>query len=199
MKRTIKKVKMMKKFYVTLAMAIFAISLSAQNMPVRDKGFMGANPAKLQPQLTAEQQESIKNLRLELRKEMIQIDNQLAEKRAQLKTLEQVEKPDMKAINSKIDEITALQNKKMKASAANKAKVRSLLTDEQRVAFDSRAGKMHNRNFRVNMHKGASPAVMHFRMQNGEGLKRGEMMQNGQREIRIMQMRKERNTEQKEN
>ena len=130
---------------------------------------------------------------------MIQLENQLAEKRAQLKTLEQVDKPDMKAINSKIDEISALQNKRMKASAANRAKVRSLLTDEQRVMFDSRAGKMQKRNFRGNMHKGASPAVMQFRMQNGEGFRKIEMMPGGEKEVRIMQMRKERSTEQKEN
>ncbi len=190
---------MMKKVYITLFLLAFAFSANAQNMQVRERGFMGANPAKLEPQLKPEQQEAIKALRLELRKEMIQLENQLAEKRAQLKTLEQVDKPDMKAINSKIDEISALQNKRMKASAANRAKVRSLLTDEQRVMFDSRAGKMQKRNFRGNMHKGASPAVMQFRMQNGEGFRRIEMMPGGEKEVRIMQMRKERSTEQKEN
>ncbi|PKO95436.1 MAG: hypothetical protein CVU12_10030 [Bacteroidetes bacterium HGW-Bacteroidetes-7] len=190
---------MMKRFYITLVFALFAISLAAQNRPVGERGFMGANPAKLEPKFTTEQQEAIKNLRLELRKEMLQVENQLAEKRAQLKTLEQVEKPDMRAINSKIDEITSLQNKKMKASAANKAKVRSLMTDEQRLMFDTRSGKMHNRNFRGKMQQGAAQGMMHFRMQDGQGFRKMDTMPAGQREVRIMQIQKARNSEQKEN
>lgn len=128
----------MKKVYITLIMAVIAVSAVAQNRPVQERGFMGANPANLAPQFTAEQQESIYKLKLELKAELLQIDNQFAEKKAQLKSLQQVEKPNMRAINSKIDEISDLQNKKMKLVAQNQVKVRELLTAEQRLQYDLR-------------------------------------------------------------
>ena len=53
----------MKKVYITLFLLAFAFSANAQNMQVRERGFMGANPAKLEPQLKPEQQEAIKALR----------------------------------------------------------------------------------------------------------------------------------------
>ncbi|MDP3452200.1 MAG: hypothetical protein Q8R90_04530 [Bacteroidales bacterium] len=131
----------MKKVYITLIISLIAFSLTAQNRQVQERGFMGANPAKLGPNFTTEQAEAIKATRFEFQKEMVLVNNQIAEKRAQLKTLQQVDKPDMRSINSKIDEITTLQNKRMKAAAANQAKIRSLLTDEQRVMFDKRMGQ----------------------------------------------------------
>lgn len=162
----------MKKVYITLIISFLAFSLTAQNRQVQDRGFMGANPAKLGPNFTTEQSDAIKALRFELEKEMIQVNNQIAEKRAQLKTLEQVDKPDTRAINSKIDEITSLMNKRMKATSANKAKIRSLLTDEQKVMFDKRGahgkrGVIGNRDFhqRAGMQRGirpgAAPMMLH--------------------------------------
>ncbi len=176
----------MKKFYITLFMAFTALSLMAQNNPAAPKGFMGANPANLAPKFTEEQKTAMKSLRFEIEKEMLQIHNQLGEKKAQLKTLQQVDKPDMKSINSKIDEITALQNKAMKLKAANHAKVRALLTDEQRLEFDKR---MHLRNgqrqgLRVQRAPGAQAMVMQLR--NGQGF-RGMQIQPGKEgEVKIM-------------
>jgi len=155
----------MKKVYITLFMAVMAISAVAQNRPVQDKGFMGANSAKLAPklmaqhQLTAQQQESIAKLKFELKTELLQINNQLTEKKVQLKSLQQVEKPSSKAINSKIDEITDLQNKKMKVIAQNQIKVRENLTAEQRLLYDlrmtkgKRGGNRGAMNQRGNMHQ----------------------------------------------
>ena len=186
----------MKKFYITLFMAFTALSLMAQNNPVAPKGFMGANPANLAPKFTEEQKTAMKSLRFEIEKEMLQIHNQLGEKKAQLRTLQQVDKPDMKSINSKIDEITALQNKAMKLKAANHAKVRALLTDEQRLEFDKRMGqkrggeqRMHLRNgqrqgLRVQRAPGAQAMVM--QMRNGQGM-RGMQIQPGKEgEVKIM-------------
>jgi len=141
----------MKKVYITLIMAIIAVSAVAQNRPLQERGFMGANPAQLVPQLTVEQQESINILQLELRKELLQINNQLAEKRIQLISLQQVEKPSTKSINSKIDEITTIYNKKMKMIAQNRIKVRELLTEEQRVQFDLRMGSGRRGSNRGNL------------------------------------------------
>ncbi|MFA6334230.1 MAG: periplasmic heavy metal sensor [Bacteroidales bacterium] len=139
----------MKKIFSTLVLLTIVLTLSAQEqkqeqkreMEIKMEGFMKANPAELAPKFTAEQQKQMTEFRLNLQKEMLQIDNQLNVKRAELKTLQQVEKPNMKSIYSKIDEISDLQNKKMKAMANHKNDVRSILTEEQRVKFDMNEGK----------------------------------------------------------
>ncbi len=174
-------------------MAFTALSLMAQNNPAAPKGFMGANPANLAPKFTEEQKTAMKSLRFEIEKEMLQIHNQLGEKKAQLKTLQQVDKPDMKSINSKIDEITALQNKAMKLKAANHAKVRALLTDEQRLEFDKRMGQKREGNNRMHMQRGNRPGfaapgaqAMVMQMRNGQGF-RGMQIQPGKEgEVKIM-------------
>ncbi len=146
----------MKKVSTLLVMILFVFTMSAQdqNMIVKrqGQGYMRANPhmvaPKIIPDLTPEQQKEIESIKIKFQKESLQISNEIREKRAQLRTLEQVDKPNLKAINAKIDEMTNLQNKKLKLIAEHKSKVRSLLTDEQRVQFDLR-GEMHkNRKFR---------------------------------------------------
>lgn len=135
----------MKKVYITLIMLVIAVAGVAQQRQIQGRGYMGANPKALEPVLTAEQSEAIVSLRNELKKDLLQINNQLAEKRAQLKTLQQTEKPNLKAIDSKIDEITDLQNKKMKLVARTEAKIRENLTEEQRLQYDLRKGKRGQR------------------------------------------------------
>lgn len=147
-------------------MLAFVLTLSAQEQKkeivIKREGMMKANPAHLAPQFTPEQQKQMAEFRLSLQKEMIQIDNQLNEKKAQLKTLEQVEKPDMKRVYAKIDEITGLQNQKMKVMATHKNNVRSILTEEQRVKFDLMQGKgmMHKRGDMTMMRRGGN-MMMH--------------------------------------
>ncbi len=173
----------MKKVYFTLIMVISVLSLTAQNHQGQNRGFMGANPANLEPKFTQEQMASIKALRFELEKEMVQVQNMLGEKKAQLKTLQQVDKPDMKAINSKIDEITSLQNKMMKAKAANTAKIRSLLTDEQRLIFDKKGGHAKRG---VMGKRGVQERMV---MQRGAGPGAGPMMHQGKEaEVKIMRI-----------
>lgn len=88
--------------------------------------------------LTPEQEQKINDLRVKHLKEVTPLRNELAEKRAHLRTLESADKPDMNAINKTIDEINSLRTKMMKAGAAHRAEVSQLLTDEQRVLFNSR-------------------------------------------------------------
>ncbi|MEW5844890.1 MAG: Spy/CpxP family protein refolding chaperone [Bacteroidota bacterium] len=91
--------------------------------------------------LTPEQEQKINDLRVKHLKETTPLRNELREKQAHLRTLESADKPDMTAINKTIDEISTLKAKLMKARAAHRAEVSQLLTDEQRVIFNSR-GKM---------------------------------------------------------
>jgi hypothetical protein len=75
---------------------------------------------------------------------------------AELNSLQIAEKPSKKTIENKIDEIGRLRTKLMKMQAGHQIKVRSLLTDEQRVIFDQR--KMHRGKRggnRILSHRGA--------------------------------------------
>lgn len=105
--------------------------------------------------LTPEQEQKINDIRVKHLKETTPLRNELREKQAHLRTLESADKPDMAAINKTIDEITSIKAKLMKAGAAHRAEVSQLLTDEQRVIFNTR-GKMGKgmRGQGRNMHGG---------------------------------------------
>jgi len=94
------------------------------------------------PDLTEDQQTKIKALRVDHMKEMTALRNQTNELRAKKQTLMATDNADMKEINAIIDQMTNLQNKRMKLSAKHHQEVRNELNDEQKVYFDSR--KMHN-------------------------------------------------------
>lgn len=101
--------------------------------------------------LTEQQQEQIKQIRLKHQKEINDLSNELAEKMAAYRTLMQQDKADMKNIESNIDQRTALMAGMMKKRAAMHQEIRSVLTEEQRLLWDSgrkidrpgRSGRMH--------------------------------------------------------
>ena len=119
------------------------------------------------PGITDKQKEQIKNLRIGHQKTMMNLRNQLAEKQAHKRTLQSAETADMDAINATIDEITALQNKKMKLNAAHRQSIRNLLNEEQRVMFDMHAGRKGGKHGgkkgfgRKGGRKGGSGGCMH--------------------------------------
>jgi len=94
------------------------------------------------PDLNKKQVEKIKNLRIEMMKQITPLQAELQELKAHLQTLSIAEEADMKAINKTIDKISALQGKIMKIHAKFRQDVRSVLNDKQRVVFDSKAGQM---------------------------------------------------------
>ena len=100
------------------------------------------------PNLTEEQKTKIKDIHLALSKEVQPLRNQLGELKARQKTLSTLDNPDMKAINANIDEITKVMNQLMKSRAAFRQKVRALLTDEQKVWFDSHPMHKNHRGMR---------------------------------------------------
>jgi Spy/CpxP family protein refolding chaperone len=131
--------------------AITSFTVYAQ--PQRMQPYSGKSPQEVRQVLLPEdlthqagsiddkQREEIKKIRMEQLKERTKTRNILREKRAKLELLQTADKPDMKDINKLIDEIAAIQAQQMKANAANRQKIRSLLTDEQRAVFDARGGK----------------------------------------------------------
>jgi len=96
------------------------------------------------PDLTQEQMKKIEDLQIAHLKEVNQAKNQIAEKRAHLRTLQSADKVDNTSINKTIDDITTLQNDMMKKNEAHRQAVRNLLTEKQKVIFDAKhCGKMH--------------------------------------------------------
>jgi Spy/CpxP family protein refolding chaperone len=84
---------------------------------------------------------------------------------ARKRTLNTTDKADLKEINSVIDQMTGVHNKMMKASAKHRQEVRNLLTDEQKVYFDSMSGRGRGYN------RGAGHAGAGYR--NACGMKQG--------------------------
>ena len=96
--------------------------------------------------LTEEQQSQAKTIKLNMQKSALPVQNQLGENRAKMRTLTTAESPDMKAINKLIDEDAKLEAKLNKLRAANHQEFRKILTDEQRIKFDSQSmQRAHNR------------------------------------------------------
>ncbi len=92
------------------------------------------------PNLTEDQQKKIKVLKTAHLKEMMKFKNLLAENNAHLNTLRTADKADMSAINKTIDKMSANKAEMMKKREAHLQSVRQVLTDEQRILFDSRKG-----------------------------------------------------------
>jgi Spy/CpxP family protein refolding chaperone len=137
--------------------AIAAVtSLSVYAQPQRMQPYSGKSPQEVRQVIRPEslsvpvesfddkQREEIKKIRMEQLKERTKLRNLLREKRAKLEVLQTADKPDMKEINKLIDEIAAIQAQEMKIQAASRQKIRSLLTEEQRVVFDAQGDKREN-------------------------------------------------------
>lgn len=96
--------------------------------------------------LTESQQNEMQTLRLKLQKEILPLRNSLGENKARMRTLTTADNADLKAINKLIDQNSDLQAQIAKLKAANHQEVRKILTDEQRIKFDSRAMARGNRD-----------------------------------------------------
>lgn len=116
------------------------------------------------PDITPEQETKINALRSAHLKDKLTYQNQLDEKFARLRTLQSSDNVDMKSINKTIDEISAIQSDILKGRAQHIQDVRNLLTDDQKVYFDS---------FR----RGGGPGMGHGRGHGyggGQGFERGQ-------------------------
>lgn len=139
----------MKRIVILLVTAMMAMPVFAQN-----QNRQNTNPSKKSDtkasevceakskdncklNLTDEQKGKIEVLRQAHQKEMKNFRLEMDVLDAELRKLEGAENPSEKDINAKIDQITVLKGKEMKASAKNRIAIRSLLTDEQKQAFDS--------------------------------------------------------------
>jgi Spy/CpxP family protein refolding chaperone len=126
------------------AMMIVSVPVMAQQgkgqMMVQKEIRIERNDCNI-PDLTEEQKTKIEALRVAHLKEMQTLRNQMGELKAKARTLATADKYDEKAVNANIDEMTKLQNLMMKKKSAHRNSVRNLLTDRQKLVFDSRGRK----------------------------------------------------------
>jgi Spy/CpxP family protein refolding chaperone len=150
----------MKKIFLFTATLLLSVCLFAQSnegqgelkkKEVKHKCAADSGHAKHQKQgmrkdfgiqgLTEEQRTAIKELQLAMAEETRATANLLREKKAHLATLKGENQPNQAAINTTIDEITALQGQIMKTRADFHTKISGLLTEEQRAKFQQQAEK----------------------------------------------------------
>lgn len=138
----------MKTTHLFATIALLFILNSAENISAqttmqhccKDPNFCKRTECPI-PNLTEEQQSKLKEFRIAHLKEMQTYQNQLGELKAKEHTLATADKPDIKAINANIDEITKVQNQMMKSKASHRQQVRALLTEEQKLWFDTHKSK----------------------------------------------------------
>lgn len=92
---------------------------------------------------TDEQKETIKKLRLETAKEVKPLKNELRELMAHQQTLTTEDNADLNAINKNIDKISEIKAEMAKVMAKQHQEIRSQLSEEQLIKFDSRKNRMH--------------------------------------------------------
>ncbi len=95
--------------------------------------------------LSAEQQEQLKAIRLETQKQTTPLKAELKVLRAELDKASIGNKVNSSEVNNLIDKISKLQGDLMKIRYAKKQKVRSILTDEQKVMFDANGFGEHKK------------------------------------------------------
>jgi len=91
----------------------------------------------MMPDLSEQQQEQIKALRVKHMEAMKPLRNELGEKKARLRTLTTADKVNMTEVNKVIDDIGKMQTQLMKLKEQHRQEIRKLLNDEQRVMFDA--------------------------------------------------------------
>ena len=86
--------------------------------------------------LEEDQKLKIDKMHLALKKKMVVLKAEKKVKEAELGLLVTSAKPDMNAINKKIDEIVEIKRALMKMKYAHMVEMRSVLTPDQRISFD---------------------------------------------------------------
>ena len=132
-----------------IAVAIFmGTSIQAQNPNGRGMGPKGQGDdahMKQMLDLTEQQQEQIKALKLDHYKAMKPFKAEMSELKARKKNLMSQDVVDVKAVNKVIDQQTDLMSKMQKNQVTHTLAFREILTDEQQMQLDQKrrqAGKM---------------------------------------------------------
>jgi Spy/CpxP family protein refolding chaperone len=128
------------KVMMGLAFVLIAASLQAQPGSGYHRGAGGKGyplHTLAIPDLTDEQEQKISALRTSHQKEVLNLRLDLDIKAATLQKIKSAENPDMSLINKTIDEMGVIHTEIQKKKTAHEFAIRKLLTEEQRVVWDS--------------------------------------------------------------
>ncbi len=135
----------MKRNLLISALMMVMLLISSQSFGQRARNMRQDRPANPQSgaclnldDLTEAQESEISDLRTTQLEQRLQYRNQMDELRARKRTLQTQPDADLSAINQVIDQMADLRSEMMKQAAAHRQQIRELLTEEQRVIFDSR-------------------------------------------------------------
>lgn len=91
------------------------------------------------PDLIPDQTTKIDDLKLQHIKDVTPLKDQLKEKQARINTLLDADKSDMVSINAAIDEFSGITNQLIKKKAEFRLSIRNILTDKQKIIYDSKS------------------------------------------------------------
>lgn len=164
-------------FYVMASLLIMAVSTEVLGQRGRT-GQAGPYQARQQPvgiaqqggclgldDLTPEQEARIRELQLKRMEQSLQHRNAMDELRVRRRSLMTTGDTDMAEVNRVIDQMAEKRAQWMKDNAAHRQQIRGLLTDEQRIIYDSRTS--------------GRPAMRYMDRREGRG--RGPSMRPGRR------------------
>ncbi len=128
---------------------VLGLSLSVMAQPSR-RGHMASRSMNVQSglqllDLTQEQKDQIKEIHLAHMKDVQPIRDEVKINRAKVDALLKKENPDMKQIVSIVETTGKLLTQIQVKNIDQKIKVRSLLSDEQKVLYDARIERMGKR------------------------------------------------------
>ncbi len=106
--------------------------------------------------LSDEQKEQIKQLRVEQMKKTLPVRNELNEKRARLRTLTTGDNININDAGKVLAEIEELKTEQAKQNVRIGVEIRKILNDEQRVMFDAHRGMGKRARGQSSFHKGNS-------------------------------------------
>ncbi len=113
-----------------------AMAQRAMHAQQADRGFQGKGL-----DLSDEQKEQIEEIRFESQKAVLPVQNELREKQAQLRSLTSGEEADFGKAEDVVREIGDLKTELQLIRLNTRQEVRNLLTDEQKLKFDTMGGK----------------------------------------------------------
>ena len=120
----------------SLGLATTVVAEPGQRMHHGMHGGQGGCGAGWKATLTDEQRAAMAKLKLDYMKIKAPLKAKIKSIKVDLAMLVTTDKPDMNAINKKIDELTRLKNDKMKEKYKYLAAKRKVLNAEQQVQFD---------------------------------------------------------------
>ena len=122
-----------------LGFSILSAQPGANRMKGQDQKPGFSQKSNLKSNFSEEQLAQMKELKLEHAKNSLEIKNDLKVLTAEYNGMMTGDNQDLNAINKKIDQIQELKTQLFKMNAKHKLEIRNLMTEEQKIQFDSRA------------------------------------------------------------